>query len=366
MRDDPVSKWRGMALAGAIFIGIVLMAVSQSAAAAGYICDDTAPRTEAVTLLCSAIDKQDRGDVDGAVADSRRALELQPGLTDAHLVLGTGYFDQKKYGLALAEYDRYLAAVPDNFHGWSNRAAAYLKTGNLSAARADIDRALALNLNDPELLENRIVIAREAEDRQTVIRDCTFLIEHFPPKATWLMERGKALGAETRLAESLADLKRAVELSPTADTYYFRGVTQYFLEQYTAAIEDFSQSLTLDPDFALAYLKRCSARYRLQQYQEGLPDCDEFLRRRPDSYDGYYGRGIIRSRAGDQDGALADYRGAIELARNPGELANAWYGVGVASGRAGKTRDARDAFRRTLDIDPDYRLAREALDRTKK
>ena len=122
----------------------------------------------------------------------------------------------------------------------------------------------------------------------------------------------------------------------------------------------------LDHDFALSYLKRCSARYRLQQFKEGLPDCDEFLRRQPDSYDGHYSRGILRSRAGDQPGALTDYRRAIELARNLGELANAWYGIGVASGRAGKAKEARDAFHRTLDIDPNYRLAREALERMKK
>lgn len=363
MRGNSVSTWRRVMAAGAAAVGILLFLVAQSAAAAGNICRDTAPRTEAVTLLCDGIEKQDRGDHDGAISDFRRALELQPDLAEAHLMLGIGYFYKEDYALALAEYDQYLAVIPDNFHAWSNRAAAYLKSGNLVAARADIDRALALNPNDVQLLENRIVIAREADDLQTVIADCTWLIEHFPPEATCLMERGKALGAESRFAESLADLQRAVELEPTFDTYYFRGVTQYFLGHYEAAIEDFSQTLTLNPDFALAYLKRCSAQYRLQQYRAGLPDCDEFVRRRPDSYDGYYSRGILRSRAADQTGALADYRRAIELAGNPGELANAWYGVGVASERAGRKNEARDAFRRTIDIDPKYQLAHEALAR---
>lgn len=358
-----MSPWRGMVVAAMAAIGIALSTVAQSASAAGNICDDAARRTEAVTVLCGGIERQDRDDHDGAIGDFRRALELQPDLAEAHLMLGISYFYKKDYALALAAYDQYLAAIPDNFHAWSNRAAAYLKSGNLVAARADIERALALNPNDPQLLENRIVIAREAGDRQTVIADCTWLIDHFPPEATCLMERGKALGAESRHTESLADLQRAVELEPTFDAYYFRGVTRYFLGQYEAAIADFSQTLALNPDFALAYLKRCSARYRLQQYRAGLPDCDEFVRRRPDSYDGYYSRGILRSRTADQAGALADYRRAIELAGNPGELANAWYGVGVASERAGRKQEARDAFRRTVEIDPEYKLAREALQR---
>jgi len=349
-------------MAGMSAVAIMLLA-SRPAFAEGYICDDAIPRTEAVALLCNGIAKQDQGDVDGAIGDVKHALELQPDLVEAHLILGIGYYYQHQYALALAEYDLYLAAVTDNFHAWSNRAAAYLQTGDLVAARSDIDRALALNPHDVQLLENRIVIAREADDRLTVIEDCTWLIEHFPPRSKWLLDRGKALGAESRLAESLADLQMAVQLEPTADTYYFRGITQYFLAQYDAAIADFTQTLTLQPDFTLAYLKRCSALYQLQRYSAALPDCDEFVRQQPDSYDGHYNRGIVRSRAGDQDGALTDYRLAIELARNPAEKANAWYGVGVASERAGQKKAAQDAYRRTLEIDSEYRAARTALQR---
>ena len=60
---------------------------------------------------------------------------------------------------------------------------------------------------------------------------------------------------------------------------------------------------------------------------------------------------------------MTDYRRAIKLARNPAEMANAWYGVGVASERAGQKKAARDAYRRTIEIDPDYRAARTALQR---
>ena len=54
---------------------------------------------------------------------------------------------------------------------------------------------------------------------------------------------------------------------------------------------------------------------------------------------------------------------AIELAESPGDSANAWYGLGVASERAGRKKDAATAYERTLDIDPGYDQAREALKR---
>jgi tetratricopeptide (TPR) repeat protein len=128
-------------------------------------------------------------------------------------------------------------------------------------------------------------------------------------------------------------------------------------------VEDFTGALTDGSDLVSPYLWRCRAQYRLKQYQAGLLDCDEYVMRSPEEYEGYYVRGILRSRAGSQDGAMADYRRAIELAENPGDSVNAWYGLGVASERAGRKKDAATAYERALDIDPGYDQARESLKR---
>lgn len=359
-------SWRRALVVGCGAVLAVAGSCLPATSTASGICDDPSQSTGAVRLLCSGIEKQDGGDIDGAMTDFERALELQPDLTEAHLMLGVGYYYKKDDTRALEEYDKYLAVIPDNFHAWSNRAAVFLRIGDLAAARADIDRALALNADDPELLENRVVIAREAADWKSVISDSTWLLEHFPAQAIWLVERGRALGAESRFTESLADLERAVNLEPTASAYLYRGVTRYHLGQYQAAVEDFTGALTDGSDLVSPYLWRCRAQYRLKQYQAGLLDCDEYVMRSPEEYEGYYVRGILRSRAGSQDGAMADYRRAIELAENPGDSVNAWYGLGVASERAGRKKDAATAYERALDIDPGHDQARESLKRVGK
>ena len=366
MRRERLSGWRRELVVGCGAMLLIAAVCIPGVATAGTICDDPSQGTEAVKLLCGGIDRQDRGDVDGSIADFKRALELQPDLTEAHMMLGIGYYDRKEYARALVEYDKYLAVIRGNYHAWSNRAALFLHMGNLVAARADIERALVINPRDLELLENRIVIAREAGDWLTVIGDCTWLLDHYLAKATWLLDRGRALGHESRFTESLVDLQRAVDLSPTAGAYLSLGETRFFLKQYGAAAEDFTRVLGINPNIAAAYLRRCKTRYELQQFREGLPDCDEWVKRRPGDYDGYYTRGILRSRAGDQDGALADYRRAIELAKTARESANAWYGVGLANERAKRIADAREAYSRTLEIDSEYRLAKQALTRISK
>lgn len=362
MRNRLATFTTGAIMSLSAATGLALACISGFARAEGGLCDGPAP-SEAVTLLCSGISKQESGDTDGSIADFQRALELQPDFPEVHMMLGVSLYAKGDYPGAIERYDRYIEAVPGNFHAWSNRGAAQLQLGNLAAARSDIERALALNPGDPELLENRIVVAREAGDFLSVIQDCTTLIDLYPAKASWLLERGKALGAESRFAESLADLDRVVAMEPSAAAHYFRGVTRYFTGQYESSIKDFSQAIELDATWWSAYQKRCSARYQLQQYQEALPDCDRYVEQAPDRYDGPYTRGIVRSRAGDQDGARSDYLRAIDLARTPEERANAWYGVGLTHERAGQKADAREAYRKTLDIDPAYELARKALKR---
>ena len=326
-------------------------------------CDAPGERSEAIGLFCRGMRRGDAGDTDGAIADLERALALQPDLLVAQVPLGTAYYHAGQYERAIAALDIAVAQLPPNYRVLANRSGAYLRSGNLAAVRADIDRALELSPDEPLLLENRVVIARLTGDFKSVIDDASWLIDHLPPKASWFLDRGKALGAESRLEESLIDLQEAVRLEPSADTHYYRGVTYYFMAYYQAALADFNQVLALDPAYESAYLKRCSTQYQLKQYQAGLPDCDEYVRRRPDAFDGHYTRGILRGRAGDQDGALADYRRAIELADNPADAASAWYGVGITNERAGDKKAAREAYRQTLAIDKDYRLAQEALKR---
>ena len=352
-------------ITGGLLLAVVTIAIP-GVAAATNICDDPSLGLAAVKLVCGGFEKIERGDIDGAVVDGQRALALQPNLSEAHLMLGISYYDKKEYARALVEYNKYLAVNPDNYHAWNNRAGVFLRMGNLAEARSDIDRALVLKPNDPQLLWNRIRIASQADDWQATITDTTWLLDHYPPDAKWLVMRGRALGAVSREREALSDLQRAVRMAPTAEAYFYLGITRDFLGQYESAVEDFTSALSIDRTLVSAYLWRCRAQYHLQQFRAGLLDCDEYVKRNPEDYEGYYVRGILRSRARDQDGALADYRHATELAKTMSERANAWYGIGLANERAGRVKDAREAYYRTLQIDPQYRRAREALGRLRR
>jgi tetratricopeptide (TPR) repeat protein len=81
---------------------------------------------------------------DAALADFRRAIELQPAHWDSHLNADWLLAQQQRWDEIVAMWDRYLRAKPDDARGYLERGGANLRRGDLAAARADVERACAM------------------------------------------------------------------------------------------------------------------------------------------------------------------------------------------------------------------------------
>lgn len=88
--------------------------------------------------------KQDKGDLEGAIADYNRALELNPRYAPAYNNRASAKHDTGDLDGAIADLNRALELDPRDAAAYSNRAAAKGKKGDLDGAIADLN--LALNL----------------------------------------------------------------------------------------------------------------------------------------------------------------------------------------------------------------------------
>jgi predicted O-linked N-acetylglucosamine transferase (SPINDLY family) len=86
----------------------------------------------------------DQGDLDGAVACYRRALELKPDHAEGHINLGVALSDQGKLAEAVACYRRALELKPDFAEAYNNLGGAFKEQGKLDEAAACYRRALEL------------------------------------------------------------------------------------------------------------------------------------------------------------------------------------------------------------------------------
>src|SRR5277367_6442777 len=88
-------------------------------------------------------DRRDEGDQDGAIAEYRKALALNPDFAAAHNNLGITLADKGDYTGAIAEYRKALVRYPDYAH--SNICNALNNEGDYDGAIVECRAALVAN-----------------------------------------------------------------------------------------------------------------------------------------------------------------------------------------------------------------------------
>ena len=170
------------------------------------------------------------GDLTGAVADYRRAVELDPKsvpaskLESAYHSSGFGRFERGAHDAAIADFSHAIELKPDDQDLYNDRGVAKWNNGDLEGAIADYNQAIAIN---PK------TAARSYRNR-----------------ALLKVAKGDKEGA-------IADYNQAIELEPqNANTYNKRGELKRSQGDVDGAIADFTAAIGLDPKLAIAYKNR--------------------------------------------------------------------------------------------------------------
>jgi tetratricopeptide (TPR) repeat protein len=199
----------------------------------------------------SGVDKLEKGDLDGAIADYTKAIELRPDYVKAYNNRGSARIEKGDLDGAIGDFSKAIELKPDHVNSYYGR-------GNAKERKGDWDGAIA---------------------------DYTKAIETVPDTTNVYLQyayygRGNAKERKGDFNGALADYTKAIEIKPDyADAYYARGWVRFPLGDLDGALADYTMEIKINPDAAQAYLDRS----RVEQAN------------------------------GDPDGALADYNKAIEL-----------------------------------------------------
>jgi len=122
---------------------------------------------------------------------------------------------------------------------------------------------------------------------------------------------------------SITDLTKAITLQPNDEqAYLFRGITLIALEKYEEAEKDFSRSLQINPT-ADAYRFRANVRNSLSNPFGAMEDCDSALAFKPNYMEAYCARGEANASIRNYDGAIADLTAALAI--EPGNALSLFY-----------------------------------------
>lgn len=159
--------------------------------------------------------------------------------------------------------------------------------------------------------------------------------------------------------KSLNYLDEAAELAKTAvphllpHIYNTKGNILHQLNQYTAALEVYEQSLQLAPDEAGIHSNRGNVLNDLGRYDEAIAAFDKALELQPNFANAFNGKGNTYLHLGRYEEALAAFNNAIEY--NP-DSAYIYNNQGNALRDMDRQSEAMAAFNKATQLDPNYAI----------
>jgi len=142
--------------------------------------------------------------------------------------------------------------------------------------------------------------------------------EYMQAEKLYLQGLDKALAGD--YPGAVEDFEQSIWLNPNnSEAYYCRGLARYKLGQNEAAVKDFSEVLWINPIHTLAYISRGFAHRKLGDIQTAIDDCERALQIEPKFAKAYVNRGLCRSDLGDKQGAIEDLQTAAQLFAEQGD-----------------------------------------------
>ncbi len=245
---------------------------------------------------------------------------------------GWGYYRQKRYDKALELLQKEQRVYPRSFKTIDGVGWCHYFLGDLGEAEKSFRKALEFapdynfSLMGLEYVHKaRVVPIEQAESlleagkHGQARRACDAVLERQPDLPVQFRSRvfrcrGLAALRVTDYKEALKDLEQAVEIDP-GDAAALAGIgyTHFACGKYKNAESSFEQALALAPDDLEAVLTHAWCAYYRNNATLAIERFTKALDRFPASWGACLGLGWSREKKGDDEGALALFRRALNL-----------------------------------------------------
>lgn len=252
---------------------------------------------------------------DECMESASQALRVDPGHWPAYSARGICAFEMGDYERGVADYERYVAEVPDDADAWYNLGIGYRRNGQLDRSIEAYTMVLSIEPDYPQAFINR----------------------------------GSVLIDLARFEEAVADYDKALASGEIPAAYIGRGDAYIGLGQFEEARADFERSIELFPYSTFAYCRLVGVYFELEQFRETIRAAQEAARVAPECANdqkllefqarAYYAMGLY-------DQAIEYMDRALEQ----GTYAMAFYYRGIALDDAGKWREATMDLETFVDI----------------
>jgi tetratricopeptide (TPR) repeat protein len=314
--------WYASLLVGLVALGMLLLAIyavwyfdrpaphdAQTSAAAAPASPPVsdAPQT-AADFSARGFSRQQKGDLDGALADYNQAITMDPHNVEALSRRALAERDKGNWDAALADFNSVLAYAPDDADAYSNRGYVKQTKGDLDGALADYTEALSLKPTSAEAFYNVGLIKVRRGDIDGGIEAFNKALDLNPKLARAYYNRGNAKNTEGNADGAIADYTQSIELDrANAMAFFNRGEARLTKGDTDGTLADFSQAISDDANLAPAYGGRAGIEVQRGDFNAALADATRSAELDPNDASALFSRGLAELGLHTLDSAEADF-----------------------------------------------------------
>jgi len=205
----------------------------------------------------------EQGNIQQAISDFNKAIQIDPNYADAYYNRGNAYLDQGNIQPAIFNYDRAIEINPNYAKAYNRRGNAYLTQGNIQSAIFNYDRALEINPDYIDAYVRRGTIYSQRGNFIQAISDFSRAIQIKPNLVEAYNNRGIAYSLQGNFIQAIFDFNKVIQIKPSVEAYSNRGVFYFLIKEYDQAWKDVHKveelGYVINPKFIIE-LKKASGR----------------------------------------------------------------------------------------------------------
>lgn len=263
-----------------------------------------------------AVNLRKAGNLQEALIESDRAIDLNPQLAEAYEVRGQILCNLARYREAIEVFTKLIQLTsPNNIDAYRRRAEAYIAIGELrTGAYGDLTVAIRQDPTNPELYLLRSQLFSRVGSTEEAVADCTRAIELDDDNARYYAARGLAHCDSGNVDRALADFDRAAARDPNCTLVYMgRGLCYAATNDDEAALQAFTKASEINPQHVSAHYERGRTLARLKRYDEAIMAFERGIAIQPGDPELHIQRALAHLATGDDRTANAGFAEACRL-----------------------------------------------------
>jgi len=313
----------------------------------------------------------ENGDLSKAIAALEEALKREPGLAEAHRLLGEALGRSDRWPEALTQFEAYLTLAKEDAAAYYLLGQAYVRTGDLKKAASTFAEGASI---DPSFLASHGEEVAEAADdflqagkealRTGDLATATELLTIVAPLVTGegdvYVLLGQAHQQANDTAQALIAYANAVKMSPEladeradeidalAQQGFEMSQTALDAGNLTTAAEISEALVTLLPDEPKAHFSLGNIYNQANQFAQAIEQYQTVLKLDPDSSSAHTNMGVVYYKMGDLETAVQQYDAALQIEPDDAET---HYLLGAAYIQMEQLEKGKSEFQVALTLD---------------